>query len=68
MPRELDPCGTWGAYQAHRRNNEPIDPECQEACRRRSAEYRAANLEAVRANDRARKRRSRALKRQETSE
>jgi hypothetical protein len=61
MPRpEPQPCGTWGAYQAHRRNGDPVDDACREACRIRSAEYRASNLERSRKDERERKRRSRA--------
>lgn len=67
MPRDLDPCGTWGAYQAHKRAGEPVDDACREACRLNSAAYRAANLETVRAADRAHKRRARARRRQEAA-
>lgn len=33
MPRELKPCGTWAAYNRHRRRGEPIDAACAEAAR-----------------------------------
>lgn len=67
MSRELQPCGTWGAYQWHLRNDVPVDDACREACRVRSAEYRAANLEVVRASDAARKRAARAKAREAAS-
>ena len=64
MPRELQGCGTWGAYQAHLRRDEPVDRACREACRVRSAEYRAANLKKVRAREAKRRRQQRAYKKQ----
>lgn len=33
MPRELKPCGTWAAYNRHRRKGEPIDDACAQAAR-----------------------------------
>ncbi len=67
MTRELQPCGTYGAYLWHKRNGVPVDDACREACRRRSADYRAAHGETVRAQDAALKRRTRARKRLESA-
>ena len=36
------PCGTRAAYERHRKNHEPIDPECREANRDANRMKRAA--------------------------
>ena len=46
--RAYEPCGTYGAYQRHRRWGEPIDPDCQAAHTRQRAKERA-NARARRA-------------------
>lgn len=33
MPRDLKPCGTWAAYNRHRRRHEPVDEACAQAAR-----------------------------------
>lgn len=37
---ELQPCGTYGAYQRHRRKKEPVDEACRAANRDRARERR----------------------------
>lgn len=59
-PRVLDPCGTPGAYQRHRRAGEPIDEACGKAHRSKCRAWRADHLEEARISDRRRKREARA--------
>jgi len=51
MPRELKPCGTWAAYNRHRRRGEPVDAACARAAREqkngRVVAKRAASAEVV---------------------
>jgi hypothetical protein len=39
--RPLANCGSFSAYRRHARNNQPIDPACQEAARQHWADERA---------------------------
>jgi hypothetical protein len=39
-------CGTYAAYQRHKRRVEPIDDACREANRVYAANYRASNPQA----------------------
>lgn len=46
MPRPLQPCGTYGAYQRHLRRHEPACEACTRAARQRQAEYRVTSPDA----------------------
>jgi hypothetical protein len=41
-PRDLAPCGTYGAYQRHARCGEPVDDECRRARNEYMRSLRAA--------------------------
>lgn len=45
--RQLDPCGSIGAIQRHRRRGEPLDPACVEGDRSYRRELREARKDAI---------------------
>lgn len=49
MPRELQPCGTPGAYQRHMRRGETPCAPCATAWKAYSSRYKSENAAAVKA-------------------
>lgn len=59
--RELQPCGTYAAYQRHWRKGEPIDEACRQAASGYTTRYRAGNPVAAERYKRDQQIRSQAL-------
>lgn len=45
--RQVSPCGTYAAYERHRRNGEPVDLLCRLAVRHKNREQKARQRERM---------------------